>query len=622
MSTDVINNEILIGTFTIKANGTKVAIEPRDFISVEVEQNLYVPSMAVIKLRHLDLASAYATTFDLATPISVEMGQGSSDSAEVFKGEVVAQEIDVAPTGQPVITIRAYDKRHRLMRGRTIKVFTDVSESDLVSQVCNDAGGLTGSATGAPTEVYKWVIQNNETGLEFLTRRAQRLGMELVINDGAVKLQKPTLTTDSVSLTWGQDLLDFKVRLSTANQVGTVTVRGWDPTTKAAVVGTSSTADFKPAIGITKDGAGLASTFGTKTLYSVYRPVTTQADAQLVAKAIHNDLNGRAIQMQGRCFGNKSIKVGARVEIKGVGTNYTGKYYVTSATHRFDIKGYWTSFESTGKSTNTIFDLTNQATERGASGAGGMAPIIGIVTDLKVPDDAKNRGIIKVKYPTLGDAIVSDWMPFVQPMAGPSQGFFFLPEVNDEVLVAFEQGDISRPYIIGAVWNGTDATPLAKSAYLDDTSGKIKQRILKTTSGHEVIFDDSTDARGITIKDKDTKNQIFIDSQNNKITIQSEAEMLLKAKTKMTIEAADLDIKITNKITESAGEIATEAKTGDIAAKSTVGNIKFTATTNFEAKGTAGAKMEGATLDLKGQGSAKLDGGAMTEIKGGLIKLN
>jgi phage protein D len=617
VSVDVLNNEILVGSYTIKAAGTRVDIPPADFVFVEVEQNLYVPSMAIIRLRHLDLASAYPTTFDLGKVVSVNMGQSDSDAVEIFKGEVVAQEIDASPTGIPFITIRAYDKRHRLMRGRKIKTFLDVSESDLVSQICS-AAGLSGSATGAPTEVYKWVIQNNETDMEFLNRRARRLGMELVITDAAVKMQKPTLTVDSGVLTWGQDLLDLKVRLNTVNQVSSVKVRGWDPATKAAIVGESSAVDFKPAIGITKDGAALASDFGSSNvMYTVYRSVTTQADATLVATAIHNDLNGRAIQIQGRCFGSKSVKAGARVEIKGVGTSYNGKYYITAATHRFDIEGYITWFESNGKSTNNLLDLTNQDGERG----GMMGPIIGIVTDVAVPDDAKKRGQLKVKYPVLGDTIVSDWMPLVQPMAGATQGFFFMPEVNDEMLVAFENGDISRPYALGAVWNGTDATPVAKAVYAGD-DGKIKQRIIKTTSGHEVIFDDSPDARGITIKDKDGKNKIFIDSQNNKITIQSEGEMLLKAKTKMTIEAADLDITIENKITESAGEIATEAKKGDIVAKSTTGNIKFTATTNFEAKGTAGAKIAGATLDLKGDATAKLDGGGMTEIKGGLIKLN
>jgi uncharacterized protein involved in type VI secretion and phage assembly len=621
VTTDVINNEILVGSFSIKSNGAKVDIPNMDFVFCEVEQNLYIPSMAIIRLRHLDLKSTYPTTFSLGKPISINMGQSSSDEGEVFKGEVTAQEIDASPTGIPTITIRAYDKRHRLQRGRKIKVFKDVTESDLVSQVCS-AAGLSGSATGAPTEVYPWVIQNNETDMEFLTHRAQRLGMELTINDAAVSLKKTVLTTDSAVVTWGQDLLDFKVRLTTSNQVSSVTVRGWNPATKQAIVGTSSAADFKPTIGLGKDGSQLASSFGSSVvMYTVYRPVTTQADAQLVAKAIHNELNGRAIQLTGSCFGNKSIKVGARLEVKAVGTEYAGKYYITACTHRFDINGYMTYFESNGKGTNSILELTNQD---GEHSGGFRGPIVALVTNVKVESAKKAHGQIKVKYPTLGDTIESDWMPLVQPMAGANRGFFFLPEVNDEVLVAFENGDINRPFVLGAVWNGTDATPLTADVNVGG-DGKVKQRIIKTPSGHTLTFDDSTDKPGITIVDKTTKNKLFIDSMNNKISIESDGEMLLKAKTKMTIQAADLDITIEKMITETASEISMEAKmaqgNGNIGIKAG-GSAKIEATQNFEAKGTTGAKVAGLTLELAGDTTAKLSGSAMTEIKGGIIKLN
>jgi uncharacterized protein involved in type VI secretion and phage assembly len=215
-------------------------------------------------------------------------------------------------------------------------------------------------------------------------------------------------------------------------------------------------------------------------------------------------------------------------------------------------------------------------------------------------------------------------MPLVQPMAGANRGFFFLPEVNDEVLVAFENGDISRPFVLGAVWNGTDATPLTADDNVGG-DGKVKQRVIKTVSGHTLTFDDSADKPGITILDKTGNNKLFIDSANNKITIQSEGEMLLKAKTKMTLEAADLDITIDKKITETASEISMEAKmaqgNGNIGIKAG-GNAKIEATQNFEAKGTTGAKVAGLTLELAGDTTAKLSGSAMTEIKGGLIKLN
>lgn len=616
---DVLNNEVLVGTYIIKSSGSKVDIPPADFVFAEVEQNLYIPSMAIIRLRHLDLASHYATTFSIGKPVSVDFGQKSTETAEIFNGEVVAQEIDVSPTGTPTITIRAYDKRHRLMRGRKIKVFKNVKDSDNFSSI----GGTSGASVNAEAtdELYDWLIQNNETDLEFLTRRALRLGMEVIMDGTTLKMRKPPdpPETAPVSVEWGEDLLKLKVRINSSKQVNSVTVRGWDRKTKQAIVGTSSSATFKPAIGLNKDGAALSSDFGSSNvMYNVYSPVVSQAEANLVAAAIHNDINGRAIQIQGEAFGNKAIKAGAYLGIKNAGTDYNGSYYITTCTHRFDIEGYFTYFESNGKSTNSIIELTNQLNER-ASG-GFMGPVIGLITNNNVPDDQKKKGQVKVKYPTLGDDIESDWIPLSQPMSGNATGIFFMPEVNDEVLVAFENGDISRPYIIGSIWNGTDTTPIAASVYVGG-DGKVKQRVIKTTSGHIMTFNDSSDAPGISIVDKTANNKITIDSTNNKISIESDGDMLLKAKTKMTIEAADLDITITNKITQKGGQVDAQSTSTDYSIKGAT-DLKLEGTMNFQAKGGTAAKVEGAQLELKGSATGKLDGGGMMEIKGGLIKLN
>lgn len=610
MPSDVITNTLQIAEYSIMANGTVVSADTlKDVLFIEVEQNLYVPSMAIVRLRHPDLASTHPTTFKIGTELVIKMGQSSSELTEVFNGEIVALEIDASPTGTPTVTARAYDKRHRLMRGRKIQVFLKSKDSDNFSKLAREAG-LSASVI-ATSEIYDWLIQNNETDLEFLTRRALRIGMEVMMDGAILKMRKPPASSGSAAatLTWGEDLLDFKVRVNSTNQVKTVTVRGWDVATKQAIIGTSNKADFMPNIGLGKDGAAIAKDFGSSNnvMYTVYRPVTTQSDANLVAKAIHNDLNGRAVQIQGRCFGNKAIKAGIYLEIKKAGSDYNGKYYVTSCTHRYDMGGFYTYFESNGKNTNTILELTNQFNERGSGGLVG--PIVGVVTNIKADDDS--IGQIKVKYPILGDAIESDWVRLVSPMAGGTRGILFMPEVDDEVLVAFENGDISRPFMLGAVWNGRAKPPLPGQG--NQANGKIKERTIKTVSGHTLTFNDTQDKPGITVIDKTGNNKITIDSTANKIAIESDGDMLLKAKTKMTIEAADLDITVTNKIMQKGGGVAMESSSQNFTVKSAA---------NLEMKANASAKLEGAMMDLKASASAKMDGGAMTEIKGGIIKLN
>ena len=90
-------------------------------------------------------------------------------------------------------------------------------------------------------------------------------------------------------------------------------------------------------------------------------------------------------------------------------------------------------------------------------------------------NDPNQLGRVKVSFPWLSDSFTSDWARMVQVGAGNNRGASFLPEVNDEVLVAFEQGDWRRPYVLGSLHNGVDK-PMLGSDLIDGTSGAVKRR--------------------------------------------------------------------------------------------------------------------------------------------------
>jgi uncharacterized protein involved in type VI secretion and phage assembly len=131
-------------------------------------------------------------------------------------------------------------------------------------------------------------------------------------------------------------------------------------------------------------------------------------------------------------------------------------------------------------------------------------------------------------------------------MAGSDRGTFFLPEEQDEVLVAFEQGDISRPYIIGALWNGKDKPPNTNA------DGKNNLRFIKSRSGHLIRFDDTKDKEKIEIIDKSGKNSIAIDTANNAIAIKSAKDI--------SIEAPQGTIKLSAQKIEISSTAETEIK--------------------------------------------------------------
>jgi uncharacterized protein involved in type VI secretion and phage assembly len=161
--------------------------------------------------------------------------------------------------------------------------------------------------------------------------------------------------------------------------------------------------------------------------------------------------------------------------------------------------------------------------------------VVGVVTNNQDPD---GMGRVKVKFPWLSDSDESNWARIAAPMAGKERGCYFLPEVDDEVLVAFEHGDVRFPYVVGALWNGKDAPP-AKN---DD--GKNSVRVIKSRSGHVVRLTDEDGKEKIEIIDKSTKNSIVFDTSKNTITITSDKDIVLAAaKGKITLNAQEIEVK-------------------------------------------------------------------------------
>ena len=186
--------------------------------------------------------------------------------------------------------------------------------------------------------------------------------------------------------------------------------------------------------------------------------------------------------------------------------------------------------------------------------------VVGLVTNNQDPD---GLGRVKVKFPWLSDEDESHWARVAAPMAGNDRGAYFLPEVEDEVLVAFEHGDPRFPYVVGALWNGKDVPP-AKN---DD--GKNNVRVIKSRSGHVIRLTDEDGKEKIEIVDKSEKNSLVVDTAANTITITSDKDIVLSA---------------------SKGAIKLDAKT-------------------IEIKSSADTKLEsGAGLDVKASGTMNIKG--------------
>jgi uncharacterized protein involved in type VI secretion and phage assembly len=146
---------------------------------------------------------------------------------------------------------------------------------------------------------------------------------------------------------------------------------------------------------------------------------------------------------------------------------------------------------------------------------------------------------VKVKYPWLSSEHGSDWARVVAIGGGPDRGLEFIPEINDEVLVGFEMGNINYPFVIGGLWNGKDAPPQKSRDVIK--SGRVERRIIRSREGHQIIFDDSSGSSGITISDK-KGNKIMLDSSGNKIVIEAKGDLTIKAGGKVDIKGTVINL--------------------------------------------------------------------------------
>src|SRR5262245_30938175 len=137
----------------------------------------------------------------------------------------------------------------------------------------------------------------------------------------------------------------------------------------------------------------------------------------------------------------------------------------------------------------------------------------GVVTGIvKSLDDPEGQGRIELLFPWISESQRSSWAPVAAPMAGKDRGAFFMPEVDDEVLVAFEHGDFDHPFIVGFLWNGADPPP-------EKTN---KNRIIKTPGGHQLRFEDEDGAKKIIVKSAGG-HQIEIDDAAQTITLKTKS---------------------------------------------------------------------------------------------------
>jgi len=619
-----IENQAMIAHFAIKVDGTNAAERVySDLLEIVVESTLNMPDMATIKIHDAEFHWIDDSLFTEGKKIEIEASNQEGQLESIFKGEIVGIEMDLSAIGTPSVTVRCFDKSHRLHRGRKARSFLNVTDSDLAKKLAEEAGlKVSADATSA---VHDWVLQNNQTNWEFLVERAAMNGFRIYCADGDVlyfeKIDKAK-SAPEVELGWGEALRSFRLRTNTHTQVNQVEVRAWDCLQKDTIVASARLPKIVPEIGH-NDGPGKArSAFGEAKMVVVDRPFPDKAQAQVYADSVCDDMGGTFVEAEGLCYGHPSIRSGTRIKIANIGTRFSGKYYVTSATHTYTPgEGFSTVFVVSGKRTQTLLGLVDRE-DLAKRRSIGSNPVIGIVTN---NDDPENLGRVKVKYPWLTDEHESYWARHASQMAGVDRGMYSTPEVNDEVVVIFEHGDITRPIIIGMLWSRKDTEPANSSVTTTSAidSGRVNRRGFRTRKGHLLEFDDTDGKEQIMLHSNARNGVALIDhgSEYEGVFICSKTDfmILLQEQKKRAIIQTPAGLELI--LDDSSSEITVKTKSGQKLLLKESGEVTLDANSSITLSAiniTLDAK---AVLNLKAP-NINVDGTALVKIQAPMVNIN
>jgi phage protein D len=497
-------------TVLVGSGGTALpAIAENCLSRTEVDTHLLLPGMFALTFEDLTGAALDKAGLDIGVQVRVQSGSDSSSS--LITGEITAIEgYYRGLTGWTVV--RGYDLCHRLQRARRTRSFEEMTDSDIATQLANEAKLPIGEITPTTT-VHEHLLQCNQTDWEFLAQRAAETGFEFGMADGKFRFGKASTVADSDAglpeLDIPGPLLRFEPRVTAANVTPDVEVRVWDPlqatlSTAAPIPTAASGASAASPQGLT-EVAGLFSTggeagpadepssaggadLGPAPSPTAYVVSTLPVDsAESAASALAAAVGGTFAEAEGEAIGNSAIHPGATVKVSGLPGRFPTRWLVTRARHVFDLteNGYRTEFSAGGRNDRSLLGMT-------ATGGANPARIPGVVCGI-VDDIGDEHARVRLTLPWLSPQAHTDWAPVVQFGAGKRSGAMFLPEVGDEVLVGFEFGDPRRPYVLGGLVTQQSNYDLGGSPVIQGPGGadsSVARRGFVSASGSKLVFHD------------------------------------------------------------------------------------------------------------------------------------
>lgn len=573
------NNTPSVVTSLIRINGAEI---PREYgvltLVVSKEANK-VPYAKIFfkdgEPAKEDFPVSNDDLFALGNAIEVLVGYEANEDV-LFKGTIVKQRIKINPSGSSLLQIDCRDDVFKTSLAPRNRYFTEVTDTEAIEEIISEYGL---DATIDQTEAtHQELVQYGQTDWQFMLSRAERNGLLCLVDDGHLSIQKPDFDQEPVfPLIYGASILEFDGEIDARQQYANVVVSSWDFAAQEVVTAEGLEPSWEEAGN--QKATDLAVVGGDLPLELVHGGQVAQDELQQWADAALLKMRMKKIQGRVKFHGSPDVKPGALVTLQGLGDRFNGPVFVSGVRHevqggtwqtdvQFGLPDEWFKNSLFGDAPKTEF--VRQTT--------GLR--IGVVTQLQDDPDSQHR--ILVKSPLIDNASEGVWARVATLDAGENRGTFFMPEIGDEVVLGFVNGDQRDPVVLGMFHSSSKTAPFDASddnihkGYISKSGIKLlfddekKSVIIETPSGKRVVLNDDEDLIGLE------------DANNNKITMDNEG-IVIESGGKLELKSAQ-DLKLEGGI-----------------------NLELKAGASFKAEGMAGAE---------------LSTSAVAVLKGSLVQIN
>lgn len=328
-------------TFTVKIDNQEISSSQMQVTSLSLTTSIERADSFTMEVSgaYDYQAKAFKHSNKLKLGKEVQILLGYVDKVEIaFHGYITNIKYDAISDDDIRIVVSGMDKTIKMMKGIKSRSFLKKKHSEIISTLATDAG-LTAKVDATST-MYEAVEQIGMSDYNFMQSLAEKNNYEAFVSGNELYFRKPhQAASANLTLDWAESIVNFSREDDLVDQPGEITVRGWDPAKKEAVVGTCSSMS---AIGSGKSGKSLLDSLvsGVKEYY--YSEVKSAVDAKTLAESIFHRRAMRLVSGRITAIGIPELRAGTYVAIKGIDTNLDHTYYIISASHEINENGYVT----------------------------------------------------------------------------------------------------------------------------------------------------------------------------------------------------------------------------------------------------------------------------------------